>query len=181
MKKKAVVIVGNGFEEIELVAPVDMLCRAGSDVRILSIDDKIVVGANNISMVANGLLKDYEYDKPDCLFIPGGPWILRARYDENILGLVKEHHGHRLLLAAICAAPLILSTAGVLDDHEYTSHFSIKLEGSDETKPVVVDKNIITGRGPGAALEFAVAIVTKLYGQTTAFGVSNAMCLTLAK
>jgi 4-methyl-5(b-hydroxyethyl)-thiazole monophosphate biosynthesis len=181
MKKRTVVIIGNGFEEIELVAPVDMLRRAGGDVKILSVDDKVVTGSNNISIIADGLLKDYKYDKPSCILIPGGSWVLKARYNEDILNLVKSHYGQGLLTAAICAAPLILSDAGILAGHEYTSHCSVKLEGSEETRPVVVDRNIITGRGAGAAIEFATAVVEKLYGQTTAFSVSNAMCITMAK
>ncbi|MDR2735729.1 MAG: DJ-1/PfpI family protein [Puniceicoccales bacterium] len=181
MNKRTVVIIGNGVEETELVVPVDMLRRAGTDVKILSIDDKIVIGSNNISVVADGLLRDYRYDKPDCILLPGGPWALKARHNQDVLGLVKDQYDNKLVVAAICAAPLILNDAGVLDGHEYTSHFSVKLECSDVTRPVILDGNIITARGPGAAIEFGIAIITKLYGQTTTFGIANAMCIPMTK
>jgi 4-methyl-5(b-hydroxyethyl)-thiazole monophosphate biosynthesis len=180
MNKRAIVIVGNGIEEIEFVVPVDMLRRAGTDVKILSIDDKVVIGSNNISLMADGLLYDYEYDRPDCVLLPGGHWALKARHNETMANIVKKHNEHGLL-AAICAAPLILNDAGVLDGHKYTSHFSVKLEGSDETNPVVVDGNIITANGPGAAIKFGIAVITKLYGQSTALALANAMCIAMEK
>jgi 4-methyl-5(b-hydroxyethyl)-thiazole monophosphate biosynthesis len=181
MNKRTIVIVGNGFEETELIAPVALLRTAGTEVKFFSIDNEVVIGAHHISILADGLLENYHYDEPDCIFIPGGPWVLNARHDERILDFVKKQYNNRLLLAAICAAPLILNDAGVLQGHSYTSHFSVKLEGSDETKPVIVDGNIITARGPGAAIEFGIAMAIKLYGQTAAFGVANAMCILLAK
>lgn len=160
-------LLPEGFEELEAVAPIDVLRRAGCTVLIAALgNSRRVTGRNQLVLEADTLLSDLPADAPahDCLFLPGGPGVALLRASPAVRDLVTRHHAAGKLLAAICAAPAVLHDAGLLAGRRYTAHPSVAAELTailaDER--VVRDGQIITSRGAGTALDFGLALVTAL-------------------
>jgi 4-methyl-5(b-hydroxyethyl)-thiazole monophosphate biosynthesis len=161
------VILPEGFEELEAVAPIDLLRRAGCLVTIAALGPAPrVTGRNQITLEADTLLADLPADAPpsDCLLIPGGPGVTALRASSTVRELVARHHAAGKLLAAICAAPAVLHDAGLLAGRRYTAHPSVaaELPAILGDQRVVNDGNILTSRGAGTALDFGLALVSAL-------------------
>lgn len=170
---KVLVPIAGGFEEIEAVSIIDILRRAEVEVLVASLDEQSVVkGANGITIVCDMDIKDVSVDSLDMIILPGGWGGTHALADdENVQSILKEMDVKGKNIAAICAAPFALNKAGVLK-HNYTCYPSvqeqIREEGYMGDKAMVVeDGNVMTSRGPGTAICFALAIVKKLKGQET--------------
>ncbi|MBC8126354.1 MAG: DJ-1/PfpI family protein [Gloeobacteraceae cyanobacterium ES-bin-144] len=169
MKKRVLCLLIDGFEEIETVTPVDVLRRAGAEVVIAAVHGKMVTGKCGIRMEADVLLEEVDSSSFDLLLIPGGPGVGGLRSDGRAALLSKEFAAAGKPVAAICAAPLVLMDAGLLVGRKFTAFHSVRDElGGCPGERLVVDGNIITSRGAGTALEFALALVTALFGQTAA-------------
>ena len=171
MKKSVLVVMATGFEELELVAPVDLLRRAGVRCVLASCEKTLVVqGRNGLSISADCLLSELKDALFDCLLLPGGPAVQRLLGDDRVLKLITWHHEAGRVLAAICAAPLLLQRAALLPGPRHTGHESIKdqLPELDPTAAVVVDGEMITARGAGSALLFGLALVERLVGDPAA-------------
>jgi len=168
MKKRVLCVIGDQFEEIETVAPIDLLRRAGAEVTIASATDSLTVtGRSNIKLIAELLLEQLSNPKEfDCLLLPGGPGVKKLRTDTRIVNLAKLFYSEGKVVAAICAAPLILFDAGILAGKRYTAHFSVKEELQDAltSESVVEDGNVVTVNGAGASIQFGLRLVRKLYG-----------------
>lgn len=169
-KKSVLVILGEGFEEIEALAPVDLLRRAGVECTTASCEnDRQVLGRSGIRVEADTLLADVAGQRFDCLVVPGGPGTGKLRKNPRVLDVVRAHRGGDKLIGAICAAPTVLLDAGVLAGSRYTGHASILSELPElENQAVVVDGKILTSRGAGTAVEFGLALVAALLGQDQA-------------
>ena len=170
MTKKVLVPVAKGFEEIEALTAVDILRRAGASVVIAGLTGEgAVVGRSNISVVPDKGLDEALAEAPyDLIALPGGlPNAYSLRDDARLRDALEAQAERGGLLAAICAAPVALAAAGVLDGKKKTSHPAVKNEmpsdGYSEDR-VVVDGTVITSRGPGTAMEFAFALVRALSG-----------------
>lgn len=156
------VLMAPGFEEIELAAPVDILRRLGIEVVTAGLESRSVRGAHGITMQADTLLVDAEAANFAGIVLPGGPASWTLRDTPRVKALVKEFAEAGKLVAALCAAPIALEAAGVLAGRRVTCYPSVKeelrsaAEVTDE--PAVTDGFIVTGRGPGAALEFGFAL-----------------------
>lgn len=164
--KRIVVPISKGFEEIECISIIDVCRRAGIEVLIASLDEILVQGANGIKIEANCLLKDIDSKDFDMIVLPGGlPNAYTLAENEKVLSLLKEFKEDKKEVAAICAAPLALFKAGVLNEN-YTCYPSfekeIKSQGYTKDKKVVVDGRVITSRGPGTAICFGLEIVKTL-------------------
>ncbi|MDR2629017.1 MAG: DJ-1/PfpI family protein [Puniceicoccales bacterium] len=171
MGKKLCCLLGNGVEEIELITPVDILLRCGIDVSLVSAHGDVrVSGAHNIKLVADTTIDKITVSNFDGLILPGGPSSFSLKDDVAVLNLVRSFHGADKLIGAICAAPLILQNAGVLKNVNYCAHPCTHdtLTNVDRNERVVVDHHFITAKGPGAAAEFAFAIVRYLHGESMA-------------
>lgn len=167
MNKRALCLVAEGVEELELVAPVDVLRRAGVEVVLASINGMIEVrGRNGIVLRADADLADVAGGDFDLLLIPGGPAVAALRADGRAAGLAREFADQGRFVAAICAGPLVLKDAGLLDGRRFTAHASVEAELPDALtgERVVEDGQIITSRGAGTALEFGLALVDRLCG-----------------
>lgn len=172
-KIKVLVPLAKGFEEIEAVSIIDVLRRAAIEVITASLDDEqLVKGANGISVAADMIIHDVPVDELHMIILPGG-WdgTYALADDPNIQIILKEMDAKGKQIGAICAAPFALNKAGVLK-HNYTCYPSveeqIRLDGYQGDKAMVVeDGNVITSRGPGTAICFALEIVKKLQGQET--------------
>ena len=162
--------LAEGFEEIEALCPVDMLRRAGIEVKSVSItDNKEVIGAHGISTTADITFMDVDVTDADMLILPGGmPGTKNLLAHEPLVSMLKVFGGCGGEIAAICAAPMILGNIGLLSGKRATCYpgFENELKGAIVSKDkVVVDQNIITAQGMGAAIDFSCAIIDKLLGE----------------
>lgn len=170
---KVYVFLADGFEEIEGLTVVDILRRAGVEVITVSImGRKEVCGSHQIMVIADALLEQVDVSDGDMLVLPGG-----LKGTENLedcpvaLDAVAKAAGEGRKVAAICAAPRILAFLGLLDGKEatvYPSMESFLKNAKIRREPAVVDGNIITGQGMGAAVPFALKLTEQLCGQQKA-------------
>jgi len=168
--KKVLVPLANGFEEIEAVTIIDVLRRAEIEVMVASLDDDFLVeGANKIVVKADMRVDEVDSNWLDMMILPGG-WdgTYALADDANVQRLLREMDAKGKNIAAICAAPFALEKAGVLKQN-FTCYPSveeqIRLDGYQGDKSMIVeDANVMTSRGPGTAICFALAIVKKLKG-----------------
>lgn len=162
--KKILVMMAPGFEEIELTAPVDILRRLGVKVDLAGVSSAEVEGAHGLVMRADVLLSEVKPEDYDGVVLPGGAasWLLRDT--PVVLEVVRSMYEAGRLVAAICAAPIALEAAGVLTGRKITCYpaeavmADIVSVAGISAVPVVRDGQIVTGRGPGAALEFGFAL-----------------------
>ncbi|CAN5646922.1 DJ-1/PfpI family protein [soil metagenome] len=167
MRKRVLCILGEGFEEIETITPIDLLRRAGVDVVLASVNgDSLVMGRSNIIVQTEIALSRLQVADFDLLLLPGGPGVTGLRKEGRAATLAKEFHAAEKLVAAICAAPTILQDAGLLEGKRFTAHSSVhaELPAALGEERVVQDGKIITSRGAGTALDFGLALVAELCG-----------------
>lgn len=173
LAKTALVILAEGFEEVEAIAPVDVLRRAGVRVTLAGVNSLTVKGSRNMSVQADVLLKDVK-DLQDAVILPGGlPGAANLAKSEEVAELVKKMNAAGKLVAAICAAPaVVLAPLGILDGKKATCYPGCESDFSSQTVHsqgrVVKDGNVITSQGPGSALEFSLEIVRELVGDEMA-------------
>ena len=178
MSKRVLCLLVDGFEEIETLAPVDLLRRAGADVVLASITGNLQVkGRSNIIIIADTLLENTAPQSFDLLLIPGGPGVKAMRADGRAARLAREFANSGKPVAAICAAPTVLSDAGLLAGIRFTAHFSVQneLPQAIASEKVVEDGLLTTSRGAGTALEFALALIRRLFGDAKANEVAKAI------
>ncbi len=159
-------ILAEGFEELEAVAPVDLLRRAGAEVTTAALVDGIhVTGRSGLTLHADTTLAAVGDKTFDLLFLPGGAGVRPLRADPRVRAIVLRHHAADRWLAAICAAPVVLHDAGLLAGRRYTAHFSVaaELPGIQAGERTVADGRLLTGRGAGTATEFGLLLVEKLF------------------
>ncbi len=159
------VLMAPGFEEIEFCAPVDILRRLDIPVVTAGLAGRRVEGAHGITIEADMLLVDVDASLYSGVILPGGAAAWTLRDTPAVRKLVGEMNAAGKLVAAICAAPMVLARAGVLAGHSATCYPMAEVEECVKatatelcTTPTVTSGNIITGRGPGAALEFGFAL-----------------------
>lgn len=172
-------ILPEGVEELEAVAPIDVLRRAGVEVTVASLDDNLVVtGRNGLRLHADTALSAVGERLFDLLFLPGGPGVKRLREDPRVLSVVRSHHVRDRWLAAICAAPTVFLDAGLLDGRRFTAHFSVahELPALLADERMVADGRLLTSRGAGTALEFGLLLVEKLTSAEKAAEIARSIC-----
>ncbi len=166
--KKVLVTLAPGFEEIESVTVIDILRRAGARVDVAGTESGPLEGSRGIKVVPDILISEVDSKDYDLLVLPGGlPGVTNLQGNARVLAIVQEMDQEGKTVAAICAAPMVLQSAGILEKRRSTSHPSVqdKLEGVDYTEDrVVVDGNLVTSRSPGTAMEFAMKLVEILFG-----------------
>ena len=168
--KTVLLFLADGFEEIEALATVDVLRRAGVQVTTVSINPAgLVTGAHGISVMADVLFEQVRYADADMLVLPGGmPGAANLDAHEGLRRLITAHAEAGKWLAAICAAPMVYGHMGLLDGRKATCYpgFEGELDGAAYTAaPVEKDGNIITGKGPAVVLPFAYALAEVLVGE----------------
>jgi len=173
------VVLAEGFEEIEALAPIDILRRAGAEVTVAALGDSIHVGGRSaVTVHADTTLAAVAGARFDCVVLPGGPGVARLRADPRVAGLVRMQSESDRWLAAICAAPVVLKDAGVLGGRRHTAHFSVAPELPEALlgERSVSDGRLITSRGAGTAVEFGLLIVEKLFTREKASEVARSIC-----
>ncbi len=173
------ILFAEGFEEIEAITVVDVLRRADVETQMLGLTSMEIAGSHGISVSMDRLLVDAADETWDLVVLPGGmPGAVTLRDDPTVQALVKRQHAAAGKLAAICAAPIALGAAGVLDGRQATSYpgFGDQLTGAElSDQRVVVDRGVTTSRGAGTALEFALELVRQLVGEEAASSLGEAM------
>ena len=178
---KALVPLADGVEEMEAVIIIDTLRRAGWEVVSASISGNTITASRGVRIVPDTLWEKINPDNFDVLVLPGGSKGTSAlSSDSRVLKTVRNFVNSNKIVAAVCAAPLVLQTAGVLDNRKATCHPAVRdqLKScviSDER--VVTDGSIITSRGPGTAFEFALTIIRHIDGDTAANKVAEGLVL----
>lgn len=168
---KVLVPLAQGCEELEAVTITDLLTRAGINVITAGLDENIVTASRGMKLVPDTKLDDVINDDFDMVVLPGGlPGADHLNNDSRIQALVKNLAANDKYTAAICAAPRVLATAGLLEGKHATSfpgaldQFPVKDLTYEETA-VVVDGQVITSRGPGTAIDFALTLIELLSGK----------------
>lgn len=169
--KTVALFLANGFEEIEALGTVDVLRRAGITVHTVSItDERAVVGAHNITVLADKLYSELDFSNIDVLVLPGGmPGARHLNEHGELKVKVKEFAQKANIVAAICAAPMVLGGLGLLEGKRATCYpgFESYLTGAKTTgDKVVVDQNIITGKGPAFMFDFALQLIETIAGDS---------------
>ncbi len=167
---KVLVPLASGFEEVEAVTIIDILRRAEIEVLVASLDDiSLVKGGNGITVQTDMQMKDVNVNDLDMIVLPGGWGGTHALADDaRVQSILKEMDTQDKYIGAICAAPFALNKAGVLK-HKFTCYPSVEKQIREEgymgdKQMVVEDANVMTSRGVGTALCFALAIVKRLKG-----------------
>ncbi len=177
------VMIGEGFEDVEAVAPVDCMRRAGIDVQMVSVmGDFKVKSAQGIEMHTNKLIEHVDLLAYDMIVIPGGNLgVENLLKCSKLLEALRDFMEQDRYVAAICAGPTILAELGLLEGRKATCY-----PGAQEDFPegvyqsdlgVYVDRNLITASGPGQALMFGIAIVRALAGEDVANNVASGMLI----
>lgn len=167
------VFLADGFEEIEGLTVVDLLRRAEIEVSMVSITDRIeIVGAHNIVIKADEIFNESDFANTKMLVLPGGmPGTKNLMEHEELRALLNRFYAEDKMIAAICAAPSVLGLNNILVGKKATCYpgFEDKLVGAIyEDSKVVKDNNIITSKGLGTAIEFALSIIRHFKGKEVA-------------
>lgn len=179
-RPSACVFLANGFEEIEAVTIVDVLRRAGVEVALAAAgpgEGLRRTGAHDIVVEADLPLSDVQVARYQAFVVPGGqPGSSHLRDDARVQEMLEEAAAAGHIVAAICAGPIALESAGILRGRQATSFPGVELRTAHQREDrVVIDDNVITSRGPGTALEFALALAGRLVSEDVARALANEM------
>ena len=182
MACKALILLAPGFEDLEAITTIDILRRADIDLTVASLHEDNATGARGTTVITDTNLTLLGSEPVfDAIVLPGGqPGANNLAADKRLIARLQEQSVERRLIAAICAAPKVLATAGLLKGRRIT-HFPGALSPEETTgaevvdEPVVVDGNVVTGRGPGVAIDFALAVVEQLAGREVRDRVESAL------
>ena len=179
MAKRAIVVLAEGFEEIEAVTPVDILRRAGVAVEVVGLDAEAVTGAHGVTFQADRVLGDTE--DVDAVILPGGlPGAANLAASAKLAAVLEAQAAAGKLVAAICATPaFVLPQLGLLDGKRATCYPGCQEKFGATTTyvadEVVKDGNILTSRGPGTAFAFGLALACELAGDAKADELAEGM------
>ncbi len=178
-----VLFLAEGFEEIEALAVVDILRRGGVDIFTMSItESKEVVGKSNIKVVADVVFNKSMAVKSEMIIFPGGTvGMENLKNNSDVIDILKDFSENNKKISAICASPSILGINGVLNGYKAICYPGLEelLKGAEIVdKKVVCDRNIITSKGPGTTIDFALAILKELKGEECANSVAEGLLWT---
>ncbi|MFH1552839.1 MAG: DJ-1 family glyoxalase III [Candidatus Omnitrophota bacterium] len=180
MKKKALIVLADGFEEIEAVTPMDVLRRAEVEVIVAGLDGDFITGTHGVVIKPDIHIDDCNC-LPDAVVFPGGlPGAENLASSVKVKDLILKMHSEGKLIAAICASPaLVLAPTGILSGKKATCYPALEKNFAPDVKfvkeEVVQDGNVITSRGPGTAFAFAVKIAENLVGRAKADMIAEQM------
>lgn len=178
--KKVYLFLAEGFEEVEALTTVDLLRRAGIDLKTVSVTGSIEVnGAHGIKVYADELFEKADFSIPDMLILPGGnPGWMNLEKHASLMEKIDYFANNGKWVAAICGAPSILGRRGLLKGKKacvYPGMEGDLLGAKPNERTVNVDGNIITSRGVGTAIDFSLAIIAELVDKKTAAKISSSI------
>ncbi len=173
------VFMADGFEELELVAPVDMLRRAGAQVALVGIGKKQITSSHGVVLTADLSEDQVDMAKAEMVVLPGGSiGVKNLIANKTVQSAVETAIRNHIWIGAICAAPSLLQQRGYLDGKNFTCYPGCQndaLGGNYTGNPVEIAGKIITAKGAGASMLFGKALVTALYGEAAAEKLCAAM------
>jgi len=179
MAKRLLLLLAEGFEEVEALTPLDLLRRGGVEVVTAALAEGPVTSAHGLTVIPDSHLDAVANERFDMVLLPGGaPGYLNLAADERVCALVRTQLNGERPVAAICGAPFVLEEAGVLGGHRVTAYPSVckrlssAAEVVDET--VVTDGLLRTSQGVGTAMELALALLEELTDRATRDQVAKA-------
>ncbi len=181
MGKQVLVPIAQGTEEMEAVIIIDMLRRAGFNVKIAG-ENEITTCSRNVKIIPDILIDSIdESEEFDAIILPGGITGTQNLMDnQNLIKILKKHNQDNKMIAAICAAPTILLQHKLIPSGtELTSHPSVADKFNDYQytgAKYVISKNLIFGKGAGTAFDFSLAIIKELSGEEMSENIKNAIC-----
>lgn len=164
--------LGNGFEETEAITPLDLLRRAGVTVKTVGLNGKIITGGHGISVAADLEPHEMQLQDLEMVILPGGMGgVTSIRQSKAALDMIRYAHKSGAFVAAICAAPMILSDLGITNGKNATCYPSCE-DGMGDARiqrdAVVQDDKVITGTSAGCAVPFGLKLIEALRGQSLA-------------
>lgn len=180
MSAKALVVLADGFEDVEAVTVVDVLRRGGVETVTASLSGaREVRSAHGVTMLSDASFADASKDDFDAVVLPGGgEGTDNLRASRELAEFLRRCKEEGKLLCAICAAPTVLVQAGVLDEGQHVTCYptcAFDLDRPCVGVPVVADGNVITGQAPGSALLFGLVVLSALTDEKTAARVARGM------
>lgn len=177
---KVFIFLAEGFEEIEGLTVVDLLRRAKIDVKMISISNTLeVTGGHGIQVTADEIFEKQDFSDAEMMVLPGGmPGTLNLGGHDRLKELLEMSYEDGKQIAAICAAPSVLGDMGILKGKKATCYpgFEERLTGAHTTlNEVEKDGNIMTSRGLGTAIPFALALIEHFQGKTEAEKIGNSI------
>ena len=175
----ALVFLATGFEEIEAITIIDILRRGNIKVTTAALTAKTIEGAHKIRIVPDKSVDEVSTEEFDAVICPGGsPGYTNLKNTPQVIQIIKNAYNQNKVVAAICAAPAVLSDAGILQNKNCTIYPGMENEltkGRGIPKPdnIVVDSNIVTSKGPATALAFSLKLVEILKGKQVAESVTR--------
>ena len=181
--KKVLEFLADGFEDIEALAPVDILRRGGVDIKTVSVMNTLAVkSAHGVEVKADVMFSDADIEDADLLLLPGGmPGAENLKNHEGLRKALVSHCEAGKKIGAICAAPMVLGDLGLLKGKKATCYpgFETFLDGAEYTADLfTIDGNIITGKGPAAAFPYAYKIAEWFIGNDAVKGMQDGMIYT---
>ncbi len=178
--KKVYEFIATGSEEIETLIPLDIMRRGGVDFKTVSTTGSLMVeSSHGVTIKADLLFEDADFSDADLLMLPGGlPGATNLNEHEGVRKALLEQNAKGKLVGAICAAPMVLGSLGLLKGKKATCYpgFEKYLDGAEYTHELcTVDGNIITGEGPAASFPYAYTLLEALEGKETAGSVAEGM------
>ena len=172
------VLLGTGFEEMEAIAPIDLLRRAGIDVKTVGVTGKTVYGSHGIGVEADILPEDMELDAMEMIVLPGGlGGVASTRASKPALDALRYGWDQGRFVAAICAGPTVLADLGITDGRNATCYPGCEGQmGSANMQPgaaAVRDGKLITGTSAGCAIPFALELIRALQGEEKAQAIAQ--------
>lgn len=162
------IFLADGFEEVEAIAPIDVLRRCQLEVRTVGVTGKIATGSHGIPVTCDMEIAESDFSDAQCVILPGGmPGTLNLRESPAVISAVQNTFNQGRIVAAICAAPSVLGEIGLLKGKEAICFpgFEDKLLGARlSAAPVCQDGTVITAKGAGVALEFGAKIAACFAG-----------------
>ena len=179
------ILLGEGFEEIEAIAPCDILRRAGIEVQFVGLNSSCILGGHGIQVCADITAAEIDMSKMDMIVLPGGMGGVNSiRGCEAAIKAVKFAWENGRFVAAICAAPMILAELGITDGRKATCYPGLEAHMGkalmQEDTATVTDGKLLTGAGPGTAIDFGLLLVSALRGEAKAKEVYDGLVYRLA-
>jgi 4-methyl-5(b-hydroxyethyl)-thiazole monophosphate biosynthesis len=174
-------LLANGFEETELIAPVDILRRAGANVELISIEENLLVeSSHGIKIEADNFANQVDLNAIDAVVLPGGlRGTDRLSKSPKVEKIIRTAHDNGKFVGAICAAPMVLGKLGLLEGKSFTCYPGIDnniTDGLYTKKNIVHEDNIITAEAMGSSMEFGFKLTELLYGKEVEKRIRNEIC-----
>jgi protein deglycase len=166
------IMLGEGFEDVEALAVIDVLRRARVPVDIYGVDSEMISSRSQVDYKTERVFRkesDVDPSEYEGILLPGGPGVDALVKNKALLAVIRKFHGEGKLIFAICAAPRLLDVAGVLENRRYTCYPNTPVTaGIRVDEAVVVDGNIITSQGVGTSLAAALKLVEIIVSRSEA-------------